>query len=418
MCIQASLLLDRTVAALIASSEKFVFVVDSWDSPLQKSFMFDEYKPVYLDFLKTLFSQQPFVDFSYITGVQPMPSSCDSFHQFIFGRDKPFCAYFGFTQAEVSELRSRYAKFFKETGMRQMMSLQNLKRYYDGYKTPLGANMYNPGDVASVLTNNCVAHFWAKTGGTKKILNYLSLDFPAISAVVASLVKDKNVVLEQAKASLDELVFGLKSPKTRDEILSMMVAKGLLTYQDKTVSIPNMETRMDFITAIENDERFGALHKLVSKTYSILDAMLSKDSDALGALLNQASVEESPFLSCDNEAELANIISMASLLALDKYELKRLNPNGKGFADVLFTPTDKQEQTLVVELRIARDADLVLRQLKGNYQESFLAKRYSRPVLLVAIAYDRETKTHSCKIEDLALLSHNRQRRWIDRGDS
>jgi hypothetical protein len=82
--------------------------------------------------------------------------------------------------------------------------------------------------------------------------------------------------------------------------------------------------------------------------------------------------------------------------------LTRQNQNGKGFADVLFTPIDPSAPSLVVELKVDEKASDALDQLKDrNYQAAIKSKRFTGSMLLVAITYDRKTKVHDCLIEEL-----------------
>jgi hypothetical protein len=405
---QAMMLLGKVVATLKASKEQFVFVVDEWDSPFEAPYMSEGYKLVYLDFLRTLFKQQDFVYFTYFTGVLPIPSysnvsALNNFQEFILGQNELFSTYFGFTQDEVSELYDRYLKRCKEIGRTPKVSLRNLKRWYNGYRTPLGLNMYNPLSVVSAFTQNTILDFWAKSGKAQQVLDYLRFNFTGVLGDVASLINDKDIVLTNKSVSLKNLTYGVERPKSRDEVLSMLVAVGLLTYSGKKVSIPNEEVRSEFIKAIEAEKGFGALHDLVVRSQDILDATLAKDTNALAKLLSEVHNEESPMLFYNSEAELTLVIVMAYISAVDEYERKRQNPAGKGYADILFTPIDPAAPAFVVELKVDEKPGVALGQIKErNCHAAFRPKKFTGPVLLVAITYDRKTKTHSCEIEEIA----------------
>jgi hypothetical protein len=258
------------------------------------------------------------------------------------------------------------------------------------------------------IAKNRIGDYWAESGIPGQALKYTRFNIPSVMEDVPSLLKDESVFPNKKQVLLNKLKYGLNPPESREEILSLMTAFGLLTFSKGKVSIPNREVRSEFIAAIEEEERFGALHDLVASSCEIVDATLSKDSDALSVLLNRANADASPFLSCDNESELTNIICMAYLTADDRYDLKRLNPDGKGFADVLFTPIDKDKPAFVVELMVDEMAEAVLEQLKArNCIKELRPKGVSSPALLVAIAYDRKTKVHSCEIEELIFLSEH-----------
>ena len=53
---------------------------------------------------------------------------------------------------------------------------------------------------------------------------------------------------------------------------------------------------------------------------------------------------------------------------------------------------------LVVELKYNRDADAAIDQIKRKQCPTKL-EQYAGNLLLVGVNYDKETKTHSCRIE-------------------
>jgi hypothetical protein len=401
---KAAMLMDNAAAALTASSEKFVFVIDEWDSPFEKPYMTEGYKLVYLEFLKRFFKQQDFNHFTYFTGVLPIPSysnvsALNNFKEFILGRDKRFSQFFGFTHEEVSELFKRYEARCGKNSEAPKLSLRVLKRWYNGYKTPMGANIYNPLSVVFALTDNVAMNYWARSGKSAQVLDCLRYNFSGVLGDIASLIKDESLVLEKADASLQNLVYGIASPKSRNEVLSMLVAVGLLTYSGKKVSIPNEEVRQEFFNAIMEEKRFGELHQIVNRSERILASTLSKDANAVAELLSDVHDNESPILFYNNEAELAHVICMACLSAMEGYE--RARQAGNGYADVLFTPIDPTAPAFVVELKADAPAaaGTALAQIKErNYHKAFSSQRHTGPVLLVAISYDGKTKIHTCLI--------------------
>jgi hypothetical protein len=190
--------------------------------------------------------------------------------------------------------------------------------------------------------------------------------------------------------------------KDKEEILSMLVAVGLLTYSGSEVSIPNEEARLEFIKAIKREKGFGALHELVGRSERILKATLSKDIQALSRLLAEVHDKESPILFYNNEAELTHAICMAYASARDRYELARQNQAGKGCADILFTPVDPSATAFVVELKVDEKPGVAMAQIKERkYHQAFQSPRFTGRVLLVAITCNGDTKILSCEIEEV-----------------
>ena len=54
------------------TNQKFVFVFDEWDAPFRFKFMPNQDKDSYLQFLKDLLKDRPYVELAYMTGVLPV----------------------------------------------------------------------------------------------------------------------------------------------------------------------------------------------------------------------------------------------------------------------------------------------------------------------------------------------------------
>lgn len=72
---------------------------------------------------------------------------------------------------------------------------------------------------------------------------------------------------------------------------------------------------------------------------------------------------------------------------------------GKGFADVVFIPVKTDKPALIIELKRNGSTEGAIEQIKERQYFKPL-EHYKGRLLLVAINYDEETKTHTCKIED------------------
>ena len=74
-------------------------------------------------------------------------------------------------------------------------------------------------------------------------------------------------------------------------------------------------------------------------------------------------------------------------------------PSGKGFADIVLIPRKNvSSPAIVLELKYDKGADAAIDQIKRKKYPAKVAE-YTGNLLLVGINYDKETKTHECKIE-------------------
>jgi hypothetical protein len=75
-------------------------------------------------------------------------------------------------------------------------------------------------------------------------------------------------------------------------------------------------------------------------------------------------------------------------------------PAGKGYADIVFLPRKYSDKpAMLVELKYNQSAEGAIRQIQEKrYGDVF--RGYEGKVLLIGINYDKETKKHSCVIEE------------------
>ena len=77
--------------------------------------------------------------------------------------------------------------------------------------------------------------------------------------------------------------------------------------------------------------------------------------------------------------------------------------SGKGFADIVLIPRKHVDSpAIVLELKVNKDADSAICQIKRKQYSKKLLE-YTSNLLLVAITYDKEAKTHDCIIESLTV---------------
>ena len=74
-------------------------------------------------------------------------------------------------------------------------------------------------------------------------------------------------------------------------------------------------------------------------------------------------------------------------------------PSGKGFADIVLIPRKHVDTpAIVLELKYNQDTDTAISQIKRKQYPAKIAE-YTGDILLVGINYDKQTKSHSCRIE-------------------
>ena len=118
---------------------------------------------------------------------------------------------------------------------------------------------------------------------------------------------------------------------------------------------------------------------------------------------------ESPLQVYSNEAELASIIRWVYLQAIDYYRIEREDKAGLGYVDYIFYPYRRDDDAIIIELKVNHPAKEAIRQIKDRrYALRFEGKISGKPeytgrILAVGIAYDKNDpqKRHECKVEVL-----------------
>lgn len=118
------------------TGEKFIFVMDEWDSMFHNPAFAKENQKDFLLFLKSMFKSKAYVEFVYMTGVLPIAkyssgSELNMFDEYNMASSPKYSNYFGFTEKEVNNL---FAKYISET-LSPQIDFEELREWYNGYQT-------------------------------------------------------------------------------------------------------------------------------------------------------------------------------------------------------------------------------------------------------------------------------------------
>ncbi len=383
--------------------EKFIFVMDEWDAVFHMSFITQEDKEAYLLFLKSLLKGKAYVELAYMTGVLPIAkyssgSELNMFLEYDMATKKKFSEYFGFSDSEVDKLFEIYRKGTDEPAITR----EELRIWYDGYCTAKGKRIYNPRSVVCALTDNELSNYWTSSGPYDEIFYYIRNNIQDVRDDIVLMVSGEPVPI----ALQGYAVTGTEL-KTKNQIYSAMVVYGLLTYENKMVSIPNKELMDKFNELLLNNDSLGYVYNLARESERMLNATLAGDTDTMAEILEFAHNTESPVLSYNSEIELAAVVNLVYLAARDRYRVEREDKAGKGYVDFIFYPEVKNADAIILELKAGGTPKKAVQQIKDkNYALRFKGKmgekpKYTGRILAVGISYSPKRKEHSYKVEVL-----------------
>lgn len=364
----------------------FVFIIDEWDCIFREHKNNTEAQTKYLDFLRNLLKDQSYVALAYMTGILPIKkygkhSAINVFYEYSMTDAKPISEFTGFTESEVKSLCEQYDKPFEQ-----------MKRWYDGYCLD-DISIYNPKSVVESILRNNFGNYWTKTETYEALKVYIQINFDGLRDKVIKLIAGEKVKINPDKFQNDMTTFN-----SADDVLTLLVHLGYLTYNDNMAWIPNSEVAQEFINSIE-DGGWEEVMRSIKSSDELLSATLDGDEEKVAELIEQAHQDNTSVLKYNDENSLSCVLSLAYYSARKNYTVERELPAGKGFADLVFKPRiNSHSPALIVELKYDGSAEGAIEQIK-NKQYTDCLKDYSGEILLVGINYDKDSKKHFCRIE-------------------
>lgn len=385
------------------TGHKFIFVMDEWDAPFHMPFITEEARRKYLLFLKALLKGKVYVELAYMTGVLPIAkyssgSELNMFLEYDMATKKKFSEYFGFLESEVDRLYEIY----REENDSPDITRDALRFWYDGYYTVNGKRIYNPRSIVCALTDDELANYWTSSGPYDEIFYYIRNNIEAVRDDLVFMVAGEGVQAEVRNYAAVSMELN-----TRDEIYSAMVVYGLLTYIDGKVYIPNREIMEQFRNLLMSRKSLGYVYNLAKESEKMVKATLAGNTQEMAEILKFAHDTESPIFSYNSEIELSAVVNLVYLSARDQYRMEREDKAGEGYVDFIFYPEHRGADAFILELKVDSTPEEAIQQIKDKkYMHRFLGKlgektKYTGRILAVGISYNRKTKEHFCKIEEL-----------------
>lgn len=374
------------------TGREFIFLIDEWDCVMRERKEAEELQKHYLDFLRNLLKDQPYVALAYMTGILPVKkygthSALNMFLEYSMTDQKALEEYTGFTEKEVEDLCERYGMDFRETGS-----------WYDGYMFRRFRHIYNPRSVVEAMRCQHLSNYWTTTETYEALKIYMDMDFDGLRQDIAQMLGGGCVRVNTFSFQNDMSNF-----RTKDDVLTLLIHLGYLGYDSETreAFIPNREIMGEF----ENAMSVGGwpeVMNVLKASEKLLEDTLLCDGESVAQALDRAHTEVASILTYNDENSLACSIGLAYYSARKDYRLIRELPTGRGFADIVFLPLPSTgKPALVVELKYSGSAQAAIQQIKDRQYTQAL-EGYTGEILLVGINYNRQNimdKPHSCVIE-------------------
>jgi len=390
--------------AVLATGKKFVFVIDEWDAPYRLAQDDGQAQDAYAEWLRSLFMDATFTDVAiagaYMTGILPIKkyghqSAVSDFREFTMIRAGKYAPYVGFSEDEVAMLCAEYS-----------LDVDDVKRWYDGYelyvpKTPTSQARrvcaFAPYSVMQSCAMGETGSYWTSTETYESLRHYIDMDFDGLQGDVVRAIGGDSLRVNPDKFQND-----MVSIRSRDDVLTLLVHLGYLTYDSKThcARIPNEEVRGEFRNSVEESSH-PEQARVMSDSIRLVNDVLAMDEGAVAEAIERAHDQSCSPLNYNSEAALRAVVKAALIAAVDDYAVVDELPSGRGYVDVAYLPRfGSAKPALLVELKWNKPVEAALDQVRDRRYPQVL-QDLDVPVLLVGVTYDAQTKVHSCRISSL-----------------
>jgi ribosomal protein S8 len=296
-----------------------------------------------------------------------------------------FNKYIGFTEDEVKGLCDKYGMDFDE-----------MKRWYDGYNLK-GIHVYNPKSVIDAIRLGDIANYWSKTVALDSIQEYIGMNYDGLKEDIVAVLSGTRRSVNIRKFNND-----MTKIKSKDDVLTLLIHLGYLSYDPKNQEayVPNEEVRSSLADTISDMDWTPVINAL-KRSDRLLKLTWAGEAEEVAEYISQVHMENTSILQYNDENSLSCVITRAYYNAINDYTIIREMPAGLGFADIVYIPKNGSDKpAMVVELKYNQKAKTAIGQIKAKQYPKSLEK-YKGNLLLVGINYDKETKEHTCKIEEM-----------------
>ena len=388
---QITLLAEVLEKIYSKTDKQFIFLIDEWDCVMRERQDSEAMQKQYLDFLRNLLKDQPYVALAYMTGILPVKkygqhSALNMFWEYSMTNQLEFEEYTGFTEDEVKGLCEKYD-----------MDFAQVSNWYDGYRFRQFRHIYSPRSVVAAMRSHVLSNYWTSTETYEALKVYMDMDFDGLRSDIVQMLGGERVKVNTLSFQND-----MRNFQVKDDILTLLIHLGYLGYDPETKEafIPNKEIIGEFENAM-SVSGWTEVMRVLRASEKLLEDTLREDAESVAKALDRAHMEVASILTYNDENSLSCAIGLAYYSARKDYRLIRELPTGRGFADIVFLPLPCIDKpAIVVELKYDKSANTAIQQIKDRQYTQAL-EGYVGEILLIGINYNKsdENKQHSCVIE-------------------
>jgi hypothetical protein len=389
--------------------QKVVILVDEYDTPLHEAFVrgyYEEAVRFFRGLLSGALKDNDHLFKGVLTGILRIARESlfsDLNNIGVYSLLSPhFAADFGFTEAEVEDLRARLGSPWH---------MEELQRWYNGYDFG-GRVIYNPWSVLSALgrPQEQLQPYWANTASDELIRELLLRNGGGDQGEMESLLRGEGV----RKALREDTVLR-DIYQDADALWSFLLFTGYLKAEDVrvqvegdtrsvtlgTLKVPNLEVGTLFAKLFDRWLTQGAGGE--QRRQQMLQSLLSGDVERFQESLQRILVESASFHDVSGKRRkmppehVYQVFILGLLVSMPRHRVIANREGGHGRYDVLIVPREAGLPGVVLELKVkskARGSSLeralaaAKKQLLDRDYAAELRAQGAAPIYQVAVAFD------------------------------
>ena len=353
--------------------KRVIILLDEYDTPLNNALTegyYDKMLKFMRGFMGSVFKTNDYLEFGVLTGVQRISKEglVSSFNNpLVCGiMDNEFATSFGFTESEVMDACEKYS-------MGSMFG--EVKRWYDGYRFG-GRDMYNPWSITGFLKRKVFEAYWVNTGSMSIFQDIYQKGDQPLKDDIAGLMTGSPVSMQLK----DGITYPTEYKKT-NAFWNLLLNAGYIKPVNGArggrfdAEIVNMEV-MDMFAQYAN-EWFEKEQPYIADAISkFATCLLEGDAEGVSAVLNDNLLNNPSCHDFKEENSYHMFIFGMLLASAGSYTVYSNPESGKGRADVLLKPTDKNKPAAAIDFKHRGNDGLNLKQEAQKGLEQINEKSY------------------------------------------
>ena len=363
---------------LYVEHDKPVYIIiDEYDVPLQNAYVngfYDEAIKFFKTFYGITFKDNQYMEKTVLTGVSRVAkesifSGANNFKVFTV-LDDEFSEDFGITSEEIDKVLADFE--IQE-------NVEEIKKWYDGYKIGKTEGIYNPWSILNFLTDRKLVPYWVNTSSNDLIKLILTRS-SSVKERIERLMKGEAI---EAKVNLETIIVGIEN--NEDNIWGLLVGTGYLKVTEVIdlaesiykIKIVNNEIRLLFSQIIR--EWFS--NKVIGNDLnSIMKDLVTLNLSEFKKKFQILVMEMFSYMDVgkDTAENFYHAFVLGMLVSLkDTYVVNSNRESGMGRYDIMLEPKDKNGNSFIMEFKVLENMEeKTIEETIANAKKQIEDKKY------------------------------------------